>query len=175
VCAFSSRRCRGTGSGLLVYGTTLLPLTVSLTTLLLHRDLLRGQQRGRVSVAGLMVLPEFPMEVGQLLVKLTPGLGELVEACPALGVSGAVAWCRLRVGGAARGLRHANKTLVHGVMRGRSRCPPGHCGVGGGAGGSQRVHVGRHRVIREAWLSMEVHRDVPLHELPQESDSAPLA
>jgi hypothetical protein len=50
-----------------------------------------------------MVLPELPVEVGQLLVKLAPGLGELVETRPALGVDGAMAWCWLRVGGAARG------------------------------------------------------------------------
>jgi hypothetical protein len=49
--------------------TTLLPLAVSLTVLLLHRDLLRGRQRGGLTVAGLMVLSELPVEVGQLLIK----------------------------------------------------------------------------------------------------------
>jgi hypothetical protein len=82
---------------------TLLSLVVSLTALLLHRDLLRGRQQGGLSVARPMVLPELPVEVGQLLVKLAPGLGELVETRPALGVDGAMAWCWLRVGGAARG------------------------------------------------------------------------
>jgi hypothetical protein len=49
--------------------TTLLPLAVSLTVLLLHRDLLRGRQRGGLTVARLMVLSELPVEVGQLLNK----------------------------------------------------------------------------------------------------------
>jgi hypothetical protein len=40
------------------------------------------------------------VEVGQLLIELVPGLGELVEAHHALGVGGVVAWCWLRVGGA---------------------------------------------------------------------------
>jgi hypothetical protein len=113
-----------------------------------------------------MVLPELPMEVGQLLIKLAPSLGELVEARPALGIDDAVL---LQVGGATRGRHHGNKALTRGVVHELSRCPPGPCGAEGGVGRSQRVHVGRHRVVREAWLSTSVHHGVPLHEfLPGE-------
>jgi hypothetical protein len=118
--------------------------------LLLHRDLLRGRQQGGLPVAGPVVLPELLVEVGQLLIKLAPGLSELVEARPALGVSGMVVWCSLRVGGAAQGRCHANEALARGVMCGRLRCPLCHCAAGGGARRSQRVDVGRHQVVREA-------------------------
>jgi hypothetical protein len=66
--ASSSRRHQGTGSGLFNSRTTLLPLTISLTALLLHRDQLRGRQQSGLPVAGFGVLPELPVEVSQLLV-----------------------------------------------------------------------------------------------------------
>jgi hypothetical protein len=50
-------------------------------------DQLQGRQRSGLPVAGLRVLPELPVEVGQLL----------IEACPTLGVGGAVMWRWLRV------------------------------------------------------------------------------
>jgi hypothetical protein len=73
--------------------------------------------------------------------------------------------CQLRVGGAARGWRHADEALTREVARGCLRCPPSCCGARGCEGRSQRVHVGRHRVVWEAWLSTRVHGGVPLHEL----------
>jgi hypothetical protein len=73
-----------------------LPLAVSLTALLLQRDLPRGRWR----VMGPAVFPELLVEVGKLLIKLAPGLSELVKVRPALGIGGAVACCWLRVGGA---------------------------------------------------------------------------
>jgi hypothetical protein len=73
-------------------------LTVFFMAPLLHRDLLWV----RLRVSGL-ILPELLVEVGQLFVKLVPGLGKFVEARPALGIDGTMAWCRLRVDGAARG------------------------------------------------------------------------
>jgi hypothetical protein len=76
--------------------SVLLPLTVSFTVLLLHRDVLRVRLRVMRSI-----LPELSVEVGQLLVELAPGLDELIKACPALGVRGAMMRCRLRVGGVA--------------------------------------------------------------------------
>jgi hypothetical protein len=62
--------------------------------LLLNRD----RQRCRLPVLGFRILPELPVEFGQLFVELAPGLGELVEAHPALGVAGMVL---APVGGAA--------------------------------------------------------------------------
>jgi hypothetical protein len=76
--------------------SVLLPLTVSFTVLLPHRDLLRVRLRVMRSI-----LPELSVEVGQLLVELAPGLDELIEACPTLGIRGAMTRCRLRVGGVA--------------------------------------------------------------------------
>jgi hypothetical protein len=66
----------------------LLPLVVSFMALFLHWDRLRGWLR----FTGPAVFPELPVEVGHLLVELTSGLGNLIEACPALGVRGTVAW-----------------------------------------------------------------------------------
>jgi hypothetical protein len=47
---------------------------------------------------GPVVFPQLLVEVGQLLIKLAPGLDELVEVRPVLGISGALAFCWLRVG-----------------------------------------------------------------------------
>jgi hypothetical protein len=72
--------------------TTLLPLAVPLTGLVLDRDQLRGRQWCGLPVAGLRVLPQLLVKVGQLLVELAPSLYELVEARPLLGISGVVTW-----------------------------------------------------------------------------------
>jgi hypothetical protein len=102
-CAPSSRRRRGVGSGLLCGGPTVLPFAVSLAALFLHQDLLRCRLWCWPQVAGPVVLSKLPVEFGQLLVKLVPGLGNLGEARPAL-VSVA-RWCGAgsRVIGAAQG------------------------------------------------------------------------
>jgi hypothetical protein len=71
--ASSSQWRRGVRLGLFGSKMALLPLVVYLTTLLLHRDLLRGRQRSGLPVVGLMVLLELPVEVGQLLVELAKG------------------------------------------------------------------------------------------------------
>jgi hypothetical protein len=107
-------------------------LTVSLMALLLHRN----QLRGRPLVTGPAVPSEFLVEVGQLLVKLAPCLCELVEACPTLGVSGAVTRCHLLVGGAARVRCHADEALARGFTRVCRRCPLGCHGARGDVGRS---------------------------------------
>jgi hypothetical protein len=91
-----------------------------------------------------------------------------------LGISNAVARCRLRFG-AARCRGHANVALPCGVMLSRDSCPPSRRRSRVGADCVQVVDVGRHRVVREAGLSTGVHRGVSLHELPQASGSALLA
>jgi hypothetical protein len=48
---------------------------------------------GHVGVTWPLLLPEFLVEVGQLLVELTPGFGEFIEAFPALGIRGMAARC----------------------------------------------------------------------------------
>jgi hypothetical protein len=95
-----SRWRLGAGSGLLGSRMTLLVLVIPLTGLLLHGDHLWGWQRRGLWVAGFMVLPELPVEVGQLLVELAPSFCELVGAHPSLIVGGAVTWCWLWVGAA---------------------------------------------------------------------------
>jgi hypothetical protein len=60
-------------------------------------------------------------------------------------------------------------------MSSRGPCPLSRRRPRGGTGHAEVVDVGRHRVVREAGLSMGVHRGVPLHELPQPSGSSPLA
>jgi hypothetical protein len=161
VCSSSSQRCRGAGSRLLGGRSALLSLTVSFVTLLPHRDLLRVWLRVQLWVAR-SVLSGLSMEAGQLLVKLVPGLSEFVEARPTLGVRSVMAWCQVQVGGAARVWRHADEALACEVMRGCLRCPLGYCRARGDVRRSQLVHVGRHQVVWEAWLSKGVHDGVPL-------------
>jgi hypothetical protein len=60
----SSRRCWCVGSGLFGSRMTLLMFAISLTVLLLHQDQLRGRQRCGLPVAGLGILPEHPVKVG---------------------------------------------------------------------------------------------------------------
>jgi hypothetical protein len=48
----------------------------------------------------------------------------------------------------------------------RGLCSPSHRRPRGSASRAEVVDVGRHRVVREAGLSMGGHRGVPLHELP---------
>jgi hypothetical protein len=66
-------------------------------------------------------------------------------------------------------------TFPRGVMMSRGSCPPSHRRHRGNTSRVEVVDVGRHRVVREAGLSLGVHRGVPLHELPQASGSSPLS
>lgn len=95
-CAGTSKWCRGMGSG--PRGVlAVLPLpAISLTVLFLYRDLLRSLLRVARSL-----LSECSVEIHYLLVELVSGLGEFIEAHPALGVCDAVMWCWLCVRGAA--------------------------------------------------------------------------
>jgi hypothetical protein len=65
-----------------------LALAVLLAGLFLHGNILC-----RLSVVGLWVHPRLLVKKGQLLVELALGLCELIELCPSLAVSGAMAWC----------------------------------------------------------------------------------
>jgi ribosomal protein S27E len=140
--------------------TTLTPVAIPLTMLLLHGDVLF-----RSSVVGLGIYAQLLVKKGQLLVELAPRLCELVEPHPPLGVSGAVTRSRLRFG-AARCGGHTDVAFSHGVMLSCDPCPQSLRRPRGGIGRAKVVDVGHHRVVREAGLSTGVHRGVPLHELP---------
>jgi hypothetical protein len=92
----TSRWCRSVGPWPRGVLAVLLPLVVPSTALFPHLDLLWVRLR-----VAWPPLPEFSMEVDQLLIELAPGLNKLVEARLALGIRGAVAQCRFHVGGAA--------------------------------------------------------------------------
>jgi hypothetical protein len=52
-------------------------------------------------VAGCVATPPGVLDRGwQLLIELAHGLGEFIEARPALGVCGMIVWCQFRVSGA---------------------------------------------------------------------------
>jgi hypothetical protein len=71
-------------------------LAVFLTALFPHRDLLWIARplplalRSALGVMWFLLLPEGAVEVCHLFDELVPGLNELVEACPMLGIRGAV-------------------------------------------------------------------------------------
>jgi hypothetical protein len=71
--------------------TTLVPLIVPLKVLFLYRDLLRV----RLKALRHVVPFELHVEVGQLLIHLTPCLRELVKMSAVLGIGGPVTQCRL--------------------------------------------------------------------------------
>jgi hypothetical protein len=142
----------------------LAPLTVPVTGLLLHRNVLC-----RLSVVGLWVHSQLLVKDGQLFVELALGLREFVESRPSLGVGGVTTWCQLRVV-AARSRSLADVALPRGVALPCGLYPLGRRSAGGSAGGSASraliVDVGRHRVVWEAGLSTGVHCGVPILELP---------
>jgi hypothetical protein len=112
----SGQRCRGAGSRLFDSKTTFLSLVVPLTRLFLHRDHLWGRQWCGLPVAGLWVVPQLSVKVGQLFVEPAPSFRELIESCPLLGVGRAVTRRWLRVG-AARGQGHTDVVFACGVAR----------------------------------------------------------
>jgi hypothetical protein len=101
---------------------------------------------------------------GQLLVELVLGLREFVK--PHHRWASAAWW---RGAGSESELLKADATqTLHSRVGSHCRAVCVLRVIAGpeAAGRAQVVDVGRHRVVREAGLSMGVHRGTPLHELP---------